>query len=276
MGILICCCVTIVKAGETMELSVAGYKVFTVERTPKESLPQERVVIRRSGKAKPLWVSDWGHSTTVAAYTRSGVEVESSKPDVCGDGATKLYIWVYQDTQDFVASLNVLKLGTNVESLVLIPDSPGEGPKIEQEENGRGVVISAQQFVPFVEGRSTDVPTPTLYLRWNHGAFLVATNLMHKLAPTASEQTAHARQLRELFARPPPEEKNANGEPWELWVDAADLAWSGNEPAALNLIEQVWPFGGKDLKAREAEFLKALRSSRWYQEMNPAKAALVR
>jgi len=262
-----------VSALEMPDICVAGYRIFTVRRTPKNSLPEERVVIRGSTKGKPLWRSDWGHTTRVAAFARSGVTKEDFQPDVTGDGTTKLYVWVAQDAGDFVASLTVLKMGANVQVLAIIPACAGEGPRLEKAKDSKCTTVATEQFVPLIEGRSVDVPTTTVYLRWTNGAVHVAADLMRNTAPTASELAVNAKRLRMLFGHAPSNEMNDDGEPWRLWSEAADLAWSGNESTALNLIEQAWPPGRAGIKTREAEFLNLLRSSVWYREMHPSKAS---
>ena len=261
----------ILPAQETQEFSIAGYHVLTAHRSLNNRLPEERVVLCRGANEKPIWVGAWGHTVSVAAYAKSGVKSDFLQPDVTGDGSPKLYAWVSQDSDDFIYSLVILKLGATVQILDKFPACPGEHPDFEPAANGGFVTVSVEQFVPLVEGRPVDVPTQTVILIWKNGAFHAATRRMRKTEPTAAALSIQAQGLQNLFGRAPADEMNENGEPWKLWVEAADLAWSGHEPAATRLIEKAWPARRGELKKQETSFLNQLRRNRWYREMNPPK-----
>jgi hypothetical protein len=247
-------------------LTLAGYRVFTIHRELTNGLAEEQVIVRKRSASLPAWKSPWGHGTTVAAYAREGVAQNDLRPDIIGDGVPKLYVWVTQDAQDFSASLTVLRLGTNIETIAALPFSPAEGPKVERGRSGR-TRIRVTEFVSLCEGNPVDLPTYTINLQWTNGAFHYLPDWRRQHTAKTEELAANADRIRKLFNCAPNKEMNADGTPWALLSEATQLAWHGHESEAIDLMRKAWPPERVDQKDYETKFLKELRSNPWFREM---------
>ena len=251
---------------DTIDLSLAGFKIGTQKRQPLNGLDEERIVIRSATKGNILWSSDWGHSTDHAAFG-SGVKMKDFQIDVVGDGLPKLYVWVASDSNDYLYTLSVIELGQNVHVLAKLPECPGEHPVFIAATKENPPILSVEQFYPIIQGNLEEIPTKTIFLSWSNGGFHTYKPLMLKQAWGIEEMKSALADIRRHFKNPLKDSQNEDGVPWKLWVNAGEMAWSGNESQAISLIEKSWPKKLQGMKSQESSFLIKLRHNPWYGEL---------
>jgi hypothetical protein len=198
-----------------------------------------------------------------ADYVPQAGEAIETK-DLTGDGIPDLIVSVWSGGAHCCFSIILFSLG---EELKKIAEIEGYDSSVELKDfEGDGIyeLVGRDWTFAYWETSFANSPAPQVVLRYQHGKYVLATDVMKKQPPGKKELEAKIVELRDKFAYGGALDDEA---PPELWEYMLDLIYTGNGKIALTVFNKAWP----EHKEGKEEFLMAFKTqlakSPYWQEI---------
>ena len=182
---------------------------------------------------------------------KSGDPIETK--DITGDGIPELIIGVWSGGAHCCFSVIIFSLGEELKKIAEIEGGDSSLEFKDFEEDGLYEVVGSDWTFAYWETSFANSPAPQVVLRYLHGKYVLATDLMKKNSPGKKEIKAKIDEISHAFARSAAFDDEV---PPELWQYMLDLIYSGNGKIALTFFDKAWP----DQREGKEEFLAAFKA----------------
>ena len=193
---------------------------------------------------------------------QTGESIETK--DITGDGIPELIMGVWSGGAHCCFSIILFSLGEELKKIAVIEGVDSSFEFKDFEGDGIYELVGRDWTFAYWETSFANSPAPQVVLRYQHGKYVLATNVMKKQPPDKKELEAKIVGLRDKFANVRALDDEA---PSELWEYMLDLIYTGNGKIALNVFNKAWP----EHKEGKEEFLTAFKTqlakSSYWQEI---------
>jgi hypothetical protein len=182
---------------------------------------------------------------------KPGERIETK--DITGNGIPELIIGVWSGGAHCCFSVIIFSLG---EELKKIAEIEGGDSSLEFKDfDGDGIyeVVGRDWTFAYWETSFANSPAPQIVLRYLHGKYVLATDLMKKNLPGKKEIEAKIEEISHAFAKSAAFDDEV---PPELWQYMLNLIYSGNGKIALTFFDKAWP----EQREGKEEFLAAFKA----------------
>ena len=182
---------------------------------------------------------------------KSGEPIETK--DITGDGIPELIIGVWSGGAHCCFSVIIFSLGEELKKIAEIEGGDSSLEFKDFEGDGLYEVVGRDWTFAYWETSFANSPAPQVVLRYLHGKYVLATDLMKKNSPGKKEIDAKIDEISHAFAKSAASDDEV---PPELWQYMLDLIYSGNGKIALTFFDKAWP----DHREGKEEFLAAFKA----------------
>jgi hypothetical protein len=182
---------------------------------------------------------------------KSGEPIETK--DITGDGIPELIIGVWSGGAHCCFSIIIFSLGEEFKKIAEIEGGDSSFEFRDFEGDGIYELVGRDWIFAYWETSFAQSPAPQIVLRYLHGRYVLATDLMKKQPPEKKEIQAKIDEMNNAFAKSAAFDDET---PPELWQYMLDLIYSGNGKIALTFFDKAWP----DHREGKEEFLAAFKA----------------
>ena len=249
---------------------INGYDVRIMSTpVPKDSFGYSLVLVEKNGKLKSILkamgegvmkftFADAPESYDEAKEKRSKALIRSTN-DITGDGVPDVMINYYSGGAHCCFESYFINLG-DMPELVEHIDAANSGLAVLRKNPKGGLLFeSADNAWAYWRTSFAESPLPRLVMEFENNKLRPNFDLMKKPAPTIASLRAKARTERAKVSTDPYTGEDGSME-YPFWAEMLDLIYTGNEQAAWQYFELVWPpkrqgkeLFLKDFKAQLAE-----------------------
>ena len=193
---------------------------------------------------------------------QSGEPIETK--DITGDGMPELIIGVWSGGAHCCFSIIIFSLGEELKKIAEIEGGDSSFEFKDFEEDGIYELVGRDWTFAYWETSFAHSPAPQIVLRYLHGKYVLATDLMKNKPPGEKEIAAKIDELSHAFTRSATFDDEV---PPELWEYMLDLIYSGNGKIALTFLDKAWPEHREGREAFLTAFKAQLAKSSYWPEI---------
>jgi hypothetical protein len=232
-----------------------GYSLVLVEKGKKL-----RNILKAEGEGEVMkfTFADAPASYDEAAEKRSKALIKSSS-DITGDGVPDVMINYYSGGAHCCFESYFINLGDTPELVDHIDAANSGLAALRKNPKGGLLFETADNAWAYWRASFAESPLPRLVMEFKNNKLRPNFDLMKKPAPSAASLRAKARTERAKVSTEPYAGEDGAME-YPFWGEMLDLIYTGNEQAAWQYFEMVWPpkregkeLFLKDFKAQLAE-----------------------
>ncbi|MBI3513889.1 MAG: hypothetical protein HY060_07495 [Proteobacteria bacterium] len=202
---------------------------------------------------------------------KSEFDVDPDVPigtDLTGDGIPKIVIQQFTGGAHCCSIALVFALGRQLSLIDRINGRDGPVQFVREDDTGRWLVFLSDWMFRYWRGPFATTPQCDLVLSWDVGKFRLITEGMRHPPYMRAALKHRAAELRASVywnrdAKFEVERYNA-----DLWIEMADLAYTGNLAQARALLRLVWPWDSHERAIVEREFVSILKKSRFWTDLD--------
>jgi hypothetical protein len=193
---------------------------------------------------------------------RPGEPIETK--DITGDGIPELIIGVWSGGAHCCFSVIIFSLGEELKKIAEIEGGDSSLEFKDFEGDGIYEIVGRDWTFAYWETSFSNSPAPQIVLRYLHGKYVLATDLMKKNPPGKKEIEAKIEEINHAFTKSAAFDDEA---PPELWQYMLDLIYSGNGKIALTFFDKAWPAQREGKEVFLAAFKAQLAKSSYWPEI---------
>ena len=217
----------------------AGYDAFEITH-------KEKKVYYEAGSRYSLKTVE-----NVDYVPKTGESIETK--DITGDSIPDLIVSVWSGGAHCCFSVIIFSLGEELKKIAEIEGVDSSFEFKDFEGDGLYELVGRDWTFAYWETSFANSPAPQVVLRYQHGKYALATDIMKKQPPDKKELEAKIVELRDKFANVGALDDEA---PSELWEYMLDLIYSGNGKLAFTVFNKAWP----DHREGKEEFLASFKA----------------
>ena len=190
------------------------------------------------------------NSHRVFAVRSTNIDLDSVGVDITGDRIPDLIVQAFTGGMHCCTQATVLSLGDTLSVLGTINGADGEVEFYDPDDDGiLEVKVGDYRFAYWREYAFVETQVPEVILRFRHGGYEPACDLMAEDAPSQATLDRRARELTDGWT--------AGDPPAGFWGYAVDLIYAGHADIAWRWLDRAWP---QNIEGK-AEFISDLRET---------------
>jgi hypothetical protein len=231
---------------------INGYDVRIVRTpAPEDELGYSIVMVEKNGKLKNVLkaeaqgdamrftFADAPESYDEAAQRRAKVLIKSTG-DITGDGVPDVMINYYSGGAHCCFESYFINLGSTAEIVEHIDTANSGLGALRKSPKGGLLFESADNAWAYWRTSFAESPLPRLVMEFDNNKLRPNFDLMKKPAPSIASLRTKARTERAKVSTEPYTGEEGSME-YPFWAEMLDLIYTGNEQAAWQYFEMVWP-----------------------------------
>jgi hypothetical protein len=163
--------------------------------------------------------------------------------DITGDGQPDLVVSEFGNGAHGPYYTYVFQIGKTFRHIATIAGEDDRVRMKDVDKDGKLEAVLKDWTFAYWNASFAASPAPTIILRYRNGNYRVATDLMKKPAPSASELdkiSARTKAVLEKLGEYPSDDFSSS-QPSELWGTMLDLIYIGHADLAYKFFDATWP-----------------------------------